>query len=293
MTGSVLRNDWLNVVQYPFTPREFETGDGTMRYVDEGQGRPLVFLHGNPTWSFLFRHLIRGLSENYRCIAPDLLGFGLSDKPIDVDYRPQAQARRIAGLLDVLGVDDVTLVLHCAGGPLGLNWALQSPERVHSLVLFNTWMWPLLDNRYAMRLARLVGNPFNRFYYRALNASPSFILPALFADRHRITRPSRTQYLEPFRSHKERGALYTMIESLERDAAWHETLWAGREALAEKPALMLWGTKDPIFGEAALARFEALFPNHSTRQFPQSGRFVPEESPKSAFEEIRWFLMNQ
>lgn len=286
-------NEWLNTVQYPFVPREFETGEGTMRYLDEGEGRPIVFLHGNPTWSYLFRSFVRNLSDGYRCIAPDLLGYGLSDKPIRVDYRPQAQARRLAGLLDVLGVDDATVVVNCAGGPLGLSWAMDRPERVHSLVLFNTWLWPLVENRYAMRLARLVGNPLNRFYYRALNASPSFILPALFADRHRITRPSRTQYLEPFRSHRERGALYTMIESLERDAPWHEALWAKREAIADKPALLLWGSKDPIFGSDALARFEELFPNHATRHFPHSGRFVPEESPQAALEEIRWFLLNQ
>ena len=284
--------EWLNTVQYPFTPREFETGDGVMRYLDEGEGRPIVFLHGNPTWSYLYRGLVRALSDGYRCIAPDLLGYGLSDKPAKVDYRPRAQARRLAGLMDVLALDDVTLVVNCAGGPLGLGWAIDHPERVHSLVLFNTWLWPLVENRYAMRLSRLVGNPLNRFYYRALNASPSFILPALFADRHRITYPSRTQYLEPFRSHRERGALYTMIESLERDADWHEGLWAGREAIREKPTLLLWGDKDPIFGLDALARFEEAFPNHVTRHFPHSGRFVPEESPKAAFEEIRWFLMN-
>lgn len=286
-------NEWLNTVQYPFVPREFETGDGTMRYLDEGQGRPIVFLHGNPTWSYLYRHFVRALSDGYRCVAPDLLGFGLSDKPIRVDYRPQAQARRLAGLLDVLGLDDVTLVVNCAGGPLGLSWAIDRPERVHSLVLFNTWLWPLVENGPAVRLARLVGNPLNRFYYRWLRASPSFILPALFADRHRIARPSRTQYLEPFRSHRERGALYTMIESLERDAPWHESLWARREAIADIPALLLWGTKDPMFGEDALRRFEELFHHHETRRFPQSGRFVPEESPKTAFEEIRWFLMNR
>ena len=284
--------EWLNTVQYPFTPREFETGDGVMRYLDEGEGRPIVFLHGNPTWSYLYRGLVRALSGGYRCIAPDLLGYGLSDKPTKVDYRPRAQARRLAGLMDVLALDDVTLVVNCAGGPLGLGWAIDHPERVHSLVLFNTWLWPLVENRYAMRLSRLVGNPLNRFYYRALNASPSFILPALFADRHRITRPSRTQYLEPFRSHRERGALYTMIESLERDAEWHENLWAERDAIREKPTLLLWGDKDPIFGPDALLRFEEAFPNHTTRHFPNSGRFVPEESPKAAFEEIRWFLMN-
>ena len=121
---------WLNTVEYPFATRQFDTGDGWMSYVDHGRGRPIVFLHGNPTWSYLYRHLITDLSANYRCIAPDLLGYGLSDKPQHIDYRPDAQARRFAALMDYLNLDDVTLVVQCAGGPIGMSWALDQPKRV-------------------------------------------------------------------------------------------------------------------------------------------------------------------
>ena len=282
---------WLNLAQYPFRTREFDTGDGWMSYVDEGRGRPIVFVHGSPTWSYLYRHLIRGLAPYYRCIAPDHLGFGMSEKPANADYRPEMQARRFADLMDYLNIKDCTLVVHDAGGPIGLSWALDYPGRVRDLVLFNTWMWPLHENRPAMRLARLVGNPFNRFYYRALNASPNFILPALFADRHRIPKPTQVQYLEPFRRFKERDALYAMVESMRHSERWFADLNRRSIALETKRALILWGTKDPMLRTDYLERWESIIPQHQTVRFPWIGRYVPEEGGRSSLDEIRWFLM--
>lgn len=283
---------WLNVIQYPFRTREFDTGDGWMSYVDEGQGRPIVFVHGAPTWSYMYRHLIRGLAPWYRCIAPDHLGFGLSEKPILADYRPERQAERFEALMTYLGVRDCTLVVHDAGGPIGLQWAINYPGRVRELVVFNSWMWSLRDNRYAMRLAKLVGNPFNRFYYRALNASPSFIMPALFADRHKIPKATQVQYLEPWRPFRERRALYAMIEALRSSDSWYQSLWRRRDALEFKRALILWGLKDPIHRPESLARWQELLPDNDTVTFRDVGRFVPEEAAKTAIGEIRWFLMN-
>ncbi|NBC18401.1 MAG: alpha/beta fold hydrolase, partial [Bacteroidetes bacterium] len=90
-----------------------------MHYVDEGDGPPVLMLHGNPTWSFLYRHLVRGLSDRYRCVAPDYLGFGLSDKPPGWTYRPVDHARHIAHLIDTLALRDLTLVVQDWGGPIG------------------------------------------------------------------------------------------------------------------------------------------------------------------------------
>ncbi len=98
-------------------------------------------VHGTPTWSFMYRHLIRDLSPRYRCIAPDHLGFGLSDRPAGWSYRPEDQARNLARLIETLGLKDLTLVVHDFGGPIGLAYALDHPENVRRLVLFNTWMW--------------------------------------------------------------------------------------------------------------------------------------------------------
>lgn len=262
-----------------------------MNYVDVGRGRPVVFVHGSMTWSFLFRHLIRPLSERHRCIAPDHLGFGLSHKPHGIDYGPRGHARRFGDLMEHLNLRDITLVVHDAGGPIALDWATRNPGRVRDIVLFNTWMWSLADNLPAQRLASLIGNPLNKFYYRVLNASPSFILPPLFADRHRLPRTTQTQYMEPFRLHADREGVYGMVEAMRRDHRWYDDLWSRRENLVDKRFLNLWGVKDPLFGVDALTRMEDTFPHHTTIRYP-TGRFIPEERPRDATGEIGWFLLN-
>ena len=125
---------WVDRAQYPFEPRALDVGAGTMRYVDEGTGPPVVMVHGTPTWSFLYRDLVKGLRDRYRCVAPDLLGFGLSDKPAGASYRPEDQGRRLRGLIDRLALKDITLMVHDFGGPIGLSYALEHPGNVKRLV---------------------------------------------------------------------------------------------------------------------------------------------------------------
>lgn len=282
---------WVNTVQYPFVTREFDTGEGWASYVDAGHGRPVVFVHGSMTWSFLFRHLVRPISERHRCIALDHLGFGLSHKPRGIDYGPRGHARRFGDLMEHLNLSDVTLVVHDAGGPIALDWATRNPDRVRDVVLFNTWMWSLAQNSAAQRLAKLIGNPLNRFYYRVLNASPSFILPPLFADRHRLPRATQLQYMEPFRRHADREGVYGMVNAMRASNAWYDDLWERRRMLRDKRALILWGVKDPLFGPDALTRMEEVFPDHTTIRYP-TGRFIPEERAAEAAGEIGWFLLN-
>ncbi|MER3497065.1 MAG: alpha/beta hydrolase [Armatimonadota bacterium] len=282
---------WLNTRQYPFATREFDSGEGWMSYVDQGQGRPIVFVHGSMTWSFLFRHLIRAYAGRYRCIAPDHLGFGLSEKPRGVDYGPEGATARLERLMEHLNLRDVTLVLHDFGGPVGLEWATRHPNRVRDIIMFNSWAWSLADNLGAQRLAKLYGNPLNRFYYRVLNASPSFILPTLFADRHRLPRPTQMQYMEPFRRQVDREGVYGLVESWRSGTPFYERLWERRHLIAHKRMLLLWGMKDPLFGPAALDRFRAAFREHTAITFP-TGRFLPEERGEEAADEIGWFLLN-
>src|SRR6185437_9468981 len=139
-----MRNDaWVDRRSYPIQSRSLEVDGGRMHFVDEGEGRPLVLVHGTPTWSFLFRHLIADLSRDHRVIALDHIGFGLSEKPERWGYRPADHAKNLAMLIDRLGLKDITLVVHDFGGPIGLSYAVEHPENVSALVLFNTWMWSL------------------------------------------------------------------------------------------------------------------------------------------------------
>ena len=156
---------WVDRREYPFEPRELDVEGGRLSYVDEGEGAPIVMVHGTPTWSFLYRHLIRELRPRYRCVAPDHLGFGLSDRPADWSYRPEDQGRNLARLIETLGLKDITLAVHDYGGPIGLAYALDHPENVRRLVLFNTWMWSFAGDRRIAWPARILGGRLGRYLY--------------------------------------------------------------------------------------------------------------------------------
>jgi haloalkane dehalogenase len=281
---------WLNVVEFPFEPSGFDCRDGRMSYVDEGFGRPLVFVHGAPTWSYCWRKLIKGLRDDYRCIAPDFLGFGLSDKPEKADYTPPAHYRRLTELLDSLGLEEVTLVVHDYGGPIGLNWALDHPTRVREIVIFNSWMWSLRSDRVARQLHRMFGNWMNRYYYRVLPASPSFFLPVLFADRYRVGRFTREQYLMPFHKHRSRQAPYAAAQDLYRYSPWYESMWERVGELRRFPTLLVWGMEDLSLGEDALKKWRTALPEARVAVLPKAARYVMDDMPMRSLEEMRFFL---
>ena len=165
---------WLDRRLYPFAGHLFATGDGRMHYLDEGEGRPILFVHGTPSWSFEWRHAIAALRGGHRCIAPDHLGFGLSDKPERADYTPQGHAKRLLALVRTLDLRDLTLVVHDFGGPIGLPVLLEEPSRVRALVVVNSWAWAHAQDPGIRWLSRIVASPLGRFLYTWLNASPRF-----------------------------------------------------------------------------------------------------------------------
>jgi haloalkane dehalogenase len=281
---------WLNVIEYPFYTRHHATREGWMSYVDEGRGRPIVFVHGSPLWSFCWRKLIRTFSSKYRCVAPDLLGFGLSEKPEDADYSPPAHMRRLSSLLDELELDDVTLVVHDFGGPIGLHWALENPGRVREIVIFNSWMWSLSEDRVARHLYRLFGSRLNRWYYRVLPAGPSFFLPVLFADRYRVPRFTREQYLMPFVRQKERQGPYTAAEDLIRYSGYYDDLWSRVDELRHFPTLLVWGMEDLSLGEEAIQRWKSAIPEARASRLHRAARYAMDDAPLATEEAFRHFL---
>lgn len=279
MTRSHTAPPWLDRSEYPFAPHHVETADGRIHYVDEGEGPPVVLVHGTPTWSFLWRRLIADLSETHRVVAPDHLGFGLSDKPPSAPYGPEAHARRLAALVDGLGLRDVALVVHDFGGPIGLSYALERPENVRALTLFNTWMWSRADDPATVRAGKLFGGALGRLLYTRLNLSPRFLLPAAYGDRVKLTPEVHRHYLRPFPDAASRLAPWTLARELIGSSAWYDALWARRAALADKPTLIVWGEKDPAFGAADLDRWRGALPGAEVHVFPEAGHFVQDEEP--------------
>jgi haloalkane dehalogenase len=282
--------EWLDRSLYPFSSHYFDSVDGRLHYVDEGSGSPVVFVHGTPTWSFLFRHLVCRLASRHRVIAVDHLGFGLSDKPAEAPYEPKDHARRLAALLDSLELSSATFVVHDFGGPIGLGTALARPDRVERLVLFNTWMWSIADDPAIARGARLAGSWAGRLLYRHLNFPVKALMPKVVGDRRILTPEIVRHYAAPLASPDERMGAWGCARALLSAGPWFEMLWAQRDRLRGKPMLLLWGLKDPTFGGRYLERWRREFPDAQVHTFATSGHFVPEEAAGEVEPLVEQFL---
>lgn len=284
------QQNWLDRTAYPFQPHFFQLDQGRMHYVDEGNGPPIVMVHGTPAWSFLYRAFIKDLAQDYRCIAPDHLGFGLSDKPAEGTYQPARLSQNLTQLIESLGLRDITLVVHDFGGPIGLGYALDHPENVRRLIIFNTWMWPINDDPQITRMNKILGGPFGRFLYTQLNISPRQLYPLVFGDKTKLRRDVQQQYVQTTHRPDERLAMWTFARELVGSTDWYQQLWDKRERIKDIPTMLLWGMKDPSFPPKQLARWRELFPKAEVVMFPENGHFIQEEAPEQAISAIRRFL---
>jgi haloalkane dehalogenase len=282
----------MDRVGYPFRSRYADQPAGRVHYVDEGTGEPILFVHGTPTWSYEWRHLIAALASRRRCVAPDLLGFGLSARPREFAYTPQAHAAVLAAFVDGLGLERFTLVVHDYGGPIGLPLCLDRPERVSRLVLLNTWMWPLDDDPELRRMGRLAGSALGRLLYRWCNASLRLIMPRAYGDRRKLTPAIHRQYRAPFPAPAERErVLWALARALLGSSAYYADLWGRRERLLGRPVLLVWGLRDPAFGRPYLARWEALFgAGGRVIRLPDAGHWPHEEDPEAVRRALAGFL---
>lgn len=277
---------WLDATLYPFAPRRFSTRHGALSYVDVGRGPTVLLVHGTPSWSFEWRHVITSLATDHRVVAPDHLGFGLSDKPADAPLTPRDHAERLRALVEHLDLRDVTLVVHDFGGPIGLPLALGT-DRVERVVVLNSWMWSNEGERSVARLDRFVRSALGRFLYLRLNASPRWILPAALGKRSALTKAAHQHYLAPFARREDRAAPYAMALALGGQDAYYAGLWSRREALEKLPMTIVWGEKDPAFGKQHLDRWIEAFRGARIVRLPEVGHFPAEEAPSAVVEAIR------
>jgi len=280
---------WLDRSEYPFPSNYFDINGYKLHYLDEGQGETVLFVHGTPSWSFDFRNVIKRLSSRFRCVAIDHMGFGLSDKPEHYDYSTQNHSRTLEEFVRKKNLDKLILVVHDFGGPIGLNFAIQYPEKVKSLVILNSWLWSNREDPDFIRLSRILKSPVLPFLYRYLNFSPRFILPQSFGD-HKISKHLLKQYTRPFADKTQRNGALAFARSLLNDQEWFEELWRKKEAISTKPALFIWGMKDPVIKPRYLDTFVSGFPGSKVIRMEASGHFPQEEEPERVAEAIFDFL---
>jgi pimeloyl-ACP methyl ester carboxylesterase len=280
-------------VTHPFASHWLDLDAGRMHFLDEGPREPegaVVMVHGTPSSSFLYRHLIRCLLPETRSVAPDHLGFGLSDKPPDYRHRPADHSRNLEILVDSLGLRDITLVVHDFGGPIGLGYAIRRPDNVRRIVLFNTWLWSVAGERRYRLGERFFAGPVGRLAYLRMNLSPRLLVPLAFSDRTKLDPAVHERYVAPFAHPKDRMGPWRFAVEFTRSGPWLDRLWERRGLLTQKPTLLLWGMRDRFMPAQFLERWQRALPGARVVRFSEAGHFVQEEAPEQVCFEVRRFL---
>jgi len=275
---------------YPFQRHYFERDGLRLHYLDEGQGAPIVMVHGNPTWSFYFRRWVTALKDRYRVIVPDHIGCGLSDKPGDdrYPYRLERRAADLEALLDSLGIDsDITLVAHDWGGMIAMHYAVSHPQRVRRIILLNTAAFHLPESKSMPISLRLARGPIGALLVRGMNLFSRGTL-SLGLKRCRLSPEERAGYLQPYDSWRNRIAVHRFVQDIplkESDPSYAAVskVQAGLDKLRDIPVILFWGMKDFVFDHHFLAEWERRLPHARVVRIEDAGHLVLED----AFEEIR------
>jgi haloalkane dehalogenase len=263
---------------YPFKSHWFESSHGRVHYVDEGSGPVIVLYHGNPTWSFLYRDVIRGLRDHFRCIAPDYLGFGLSDRPPRFGYRIEEHATVMGELVDHLSLDGFVSMGQDWGGPISMAVGTARADRVRGVALGNTWFWPA-DRRAALFSRVMSSRPLQRAILRR-NLFVERVLPA------GIARDLTEGEMEHYRAVQPTPAARTGVAELPRQIVAAEPFLAElaevvpRE-LGDKRVLITFAMRD--FGlpaKSVLPRLRAAFRDVEVVELPEAKHFFAEDAPE-------------
>ncbi|TWT18766.1 alpha/beta fold hydrolase [Luteimonas wenzhouensis] len=295
----------MSFPDYDFASHRFEVRPGIrMHYLDEGprDGEVVLALHGNPSWSYYWRHLVRGLRDRYRVVVPDHVGMGLSDKPDDdrdalprYDYTLQSRVDDLQALLEHLGIDGpLTLAVHDWGGMIGFGWALERMPRVRRLVVLNTAAFPMPAGK-PMPWQIALGRDYNigELVIRGFNAFSAGA--SWLGVERRMPREVRRAYVAPYDSWANRIATVRFMQDIPLrpgDRAWPLVEASGQRLreYADRPAFIGWGLKDFVFDRDFLARFRSDWPQAEVHAFEDAGHYVLEDRHEVLVPAIRGFL---
>ncbi len=287
MQDPATRPQWLNEQLYPFQSRFIEIEGNRIHYVDEGSGPTLLLLHGNPTWSFLYRHIITGLSPRFRCVAVDYPGFGLSTARQGYSFKPREHSEVIERLALKLDLREVGLMVQNWGGPIGLGFAGRHPERIRALIICNTWAWPAQGTKHLEGFSESAGGPIGRFLILNFNAFVNLLVPSGVS--RRLSHAEMRAYRGPFPTRASRLPTWIFPGEILHSREYLAEVELSLAALRQTPTLILWGDRDRAFRAPQRERFEQLFPNHRTRILKGAKHFVQEDAPEQICAEVSRF----
>ena len=271
---------------YPFEHNYLDLGGVKYHYLDEGpnDGEPVLMVHGNPTWSFYYRNLIQSLRDEYRCVAPDHVGCGYSDKPGDdrYEYTFERRVDDLTRLVDELGLERINLVVHDWGGMIGMTWATRHPDRVSRLVVLNTASFHLPGGKSFPWQLWLTRTPVGTVLVRGANAF-SRAATRVCCTRRPLTKEVRDAYAAPYDSWNDRIATLRFVQDIplsQSDKGYQliSEVDGDLHKLKDKPMLIGWGDKDFVFDHHFLAEWEKRFPQAEVHRWADCGHYVLEDA---------------
>jgi cis-3-alkyl-4-acyloxetan-2-one decarboxylase len=283
---------------YPFKSSFTNVNGHIMHYIDKGNGKPVLMLHGNPTWSFYFRRLISTLSKDFRAIAPDHIGCGFSDKPDEknYDYTLQSRINDLDTFISQLNIKEkINLILHDWGGIIGLAWALEHPEKTDKIIITNTAGFLLPKNK---RFPFILGiiKYCKLFAVPAVLGANAFALGALvLACKTKLSLDVRQGFIEPYNCRKNRISNLKFVQDIpinRKDKSYAIVKHVDKhlEILNENKLMFIWGSKDFVFDLKFFYEFKKRFPTAVSHIFHDAGHYLFEDKPEESIKIIGNFL---
>lgn len=281
--------------EYPFAPKAFTTpGGARMSYLDEGPraDEAVLMLHGNPTWSYYYRHLVRALAPVHRCVVPDHIGMGLSDKPENYDYTLATRIADVEALVATLGLIRVHLVVHDWGGAIGFGFAARHPVLIDRITILNTAAFhsPWIPARIAVCKAPIIGP----LVVRGLNG---FAGPAVRMAMHRraLSAEEKRGYLWPYDSWAHRVAVSAFVADIPlrpSHASWQtlSAVEAGLPQFRDRAVQIIWGGRDFCFDDRFLGRWREILPQADVHRIADAGHYVLDDARDEVVPRIKAFL---
>lgn len=263
---------------YPFKSHFLQLENNNLHYIDEGQGQPMLMLHGNPTWSFYYRNLVQTFSQKFRTVVPDHMGCGLSDKPQDYPYTLETHIQNTYKLVRFLGLKNIVLVVHDWGGAIGFGLVTRYPELFDKVIILNTAAF--LSEHIPQRINLLKQGKFGEFLTRKFNL---FAWPATFMTTEKtLPKIVKEGYLLPYNSWENRVAVSRFVQDIPMDSDHpsYQTLKDIQDKLPglHHPKLILWGGKDFCFDRHFFEKWISIYPDVEAHWYANAGHYVLEDA---------------
>lgn len=279
---------------YPFAPRFSGAGGFDMHYIDEGE--PVLMLHGDPTWGYLWRKFIPALSRSRRVIVPDHMGMGKSDAPAEpYPYLLRHHIANLESLILTLGLSDITLIVHDWGGPVGLGFAVRRPDLIKRIVLTNTWAFARWPGAPFPKLVEMIRSPRGEQFVLGKNGYVARAITGTVNYPEKLTDEVMAAYLAPFPTPESRRALLCWSRDIpvdEGDPSWDEmaAIEKNLRLFENIPVLIVWGMLDPVLPPSALGMWKSVYPHARAVEIPDASHFLQEDAPDAVLEAIEVFL---